>query len=256
VKLPSSKVLLAKMATSAAGRAWAVELTDALARGERLSELRSAFAQAGRQVGRQPLGGQLPEADERPLAVLRFWGADDAARAALLMAFAQGRPDDLQPMVEELYHGGDGREKAAIVRALPLLPQPDRFIAIAADAGRATDLGLFGALAAGNAYASLHYAEREWNVLLMKVVFVGLSVNDVLGAARRRNPDLSRMALDYVSERRAAGRAVPESTWELFGPAPSAEAVERLAAFVAKSPAAEVPPATAALERMRSSLIP
>ena len=42
-----------------------------------------------------------------------------------------------------------------------------------------------------------------------KALFIGVPIARIVGLRRRLNPDLSRMARDYASERRAAGRTVP-----------------------------------------------
>jgi hypothetical protein len=40
-------------------------------------------------------------------------------------------------------------------------------------------------------------------------VFVGTSIKNIAGIAERANPDLRQMLRDLISERQAAGRAVP-----------------------------------------------
>jgi hypothetical protein len=217
---------------SEAGASWLRGIAASLAKGDRGVDVAAAFAEAGRRVGRARLSGMLPSDPEEPVAILDGWGADDAARAALLVAVSVGRADDLPATVDELYFTGDGREKAAIVRALVLLPEARRFVPIALDCGRTHDMTLFSALACGNAFAALHYSERELNAFAMKAVFVGVLTSDVLGLSRRLNPELSRMALDYVDERESAGRPVPPSVWDLIGPRPPEGAVGRLIGYL------------------------
>jgi hypothetical protein len=198
-----------------AGRDWLLGRVDALAQGRELSALSSLFAEAGRRVGRKGLAGRLPAEGAPPLVLLDSWAADDAARAALLIA-ASGSAEDAPALVRSLYDGGDGREKAAIVRALALLPEPGRFMDVAADACRSSDGALFRALFCGNAYPFLYFDERQWNALIMKAVFVGVPVGQVMGLSGRANAELGRMARDYRDERTAAGREVPASIEELL----------------------------------------
>jgi hypothetical protein len=214
------------------GAAWLRGVVAEVEKGRRGSDVGAAFAEAGRRVGRQRLTGVLPGDPEEPAAVLDTWSADDAARIALLLALSAGRPDDLVKVVEELYFTGDGREKAAIVRALVFLPDAHRFVPIALDCGRTHDMSLFGALACGNGFAAVYYSERELNAFAMKAVFVGVSTADILGLGARLNPELSRMALDYVDERESAGRPVPPSVWDLIGPRPPVGAVGRLIGYL------------------------
>ena len=48
------------------------------------------------------------------------------------------------------------------------------------------------------------------NQLEMKAVFLGLSLQDILGLQARKNAELARMARDFAAERRSAGRSIPE----------------------------------------------
>ncbi|HUS67179.1 MAG TPA: EboA domain-containing protein [Kofleriaceae bacterium] len=177
------------------------------------AELAPAFAAAPRQVGRAPLppGPALCGPDD-PVAT-DGWTVDDAARAVLLLA------SDLDA-VWDVYRGGDSREKRAIVRALPLLPDGAALVELALDAGRTNERDLFAALALGNPYPQRHYGELEWNKLVMKAVFVGLPLDAVVGLERRANPELTRMAHDYAAERRAAARPCPDDLWLLTGASP------------------------------------
>ena len=220
---------------SEGGAGWLREAVVSLEVGRPDVDIAAVFAEAGRRVGRARLAGTLPPDPAEPLAILDAWAADDAARAALLLAVAAGRPDELARAVEDLYSTGDGREKAGIVRTLVLLPEAQRFVPVALDCGRTHDMTLFRALACGNAFASLHYSEREFNAFAMKAVFVGVSASDILGLPSRLNPELSRMAVDYVNERESAGRPVPPSVWDLVGPRPPEGAVGRLIGYLNNS---------------------
>jgi hypothetical protein len=233
-------------APSEASAAWLQSLTGALARGERSDEIAIAFAEAGRRVGRGPLRGAPPAGAP---ATVGHWSADDAARAALLLAFGTGRPDELPRLVETLYSGGDGREKAAILRALPLLPDPAGYVALATDAGRSSDTTLFRAIACHNTFPSRHFSETQWNALLMKAVVVGAPIDEVVGLAERRNAELSRMALDYVDERESASRPVPPAVWDLLARPLRAGAVARLVGYASHSQAAHRAAAARALGR-------
>jgi hypothetical protein len=214
------------------GAVWLRGVIADVEMGVKGADVAAAFAEAGRRVGRQRLTGVLPADPEEPVAILDAWSADDAARVALLLALAAGRPDDVVRIVSELYETGDGREKAAIVRALVFLPDAHRFVPVALDCGRTHDLVLYRALACGNGFPALFYSEREFNAFAMKSVFVGVSAAEVLGLPQRLNPELSRMALDYVDERESAGRPVPPSVWDLIGPRPPVGAVGRLIGYL------------------------
>ena len=45
--------------------------------------------------------------------------------------------------------------------------------------------------------------------MVLKALFNEVALSRIAGLAGRRNAELTRMAADYASERRAAGRTVP-----------------------------------------------
>lgn len=175
------------------------------------AEIAPAFAAAPRQVGRAPLPPGPPLAGPDDPVPTAGWTTDDAARAVLLLAAGTGAA------VWDLYRGADSGEKRAIVRALPLLDDGAALLDLALDAGRTNESDLFAALATHNPFPQRHYAELEWNKLVMKAVFLGLPVGAIVGLERRANRELSRMADDYAAERRSAARPCPDDLWLLTG---------------------------------------
>jgi len=117
---------------------------------------------------------------------------------------------DLEPLVRECYRTGDTGERRAVLRALPLLREPERFVALAVDACRTSVLPIFEAACCENPYPARHFPELHWNQMILKAVFLGVPLNRVIGLPGRLGPEIERMANDYASERRAAGRDVPE----------------------------------------------
>jgi hypothetical protein len=199
--------------------AWLEETAHALADGRPASATCGpAFVSAGRRLGRGPLADGPPVDGPDDPVPIESWSVDDAARAVLLIAAAAGSPDDLADLVDELYRGGDSREKRGVVRSLALLPDGLRFAPLALDAGRTNEADLFAALACDNPFAARHYGELEWNKLVMKAAFVGAPLLRIAGLERRANPELARMGMDYVSEQEAAGRRFPPDIWLLVAP--------------------------------------
>jgi hypothetical protein len=138
------------------------------------------------------------------------WGLDSMARAALLVEALAAWPSERHvALVRELYLKGDEREQAAVLRALPLLPIAARFLEIAIDGCRTNVRDIFEAIACENSYPAAHFPEAAFNQLVLKAFFLGVPVSRIVGLDRRRTPELGRMAADYASERRAAGRTVP-----------------------------------------------
>jgi hypothetical protein len=191
-----------------------------------------AFVAAGRRLGRGPLlpGEPLPGPDD-PVPT-EGWSVDDGARAALLAAAAAGSPGDLAELVDELYRGGDSREKRGLLRGLALLPDGGRFAPIALDAGRTNESDLFAALACDNPFPARHYGELEWNKLVMKAAFVGAPVARMIGLERRANPELCRMAMDHIAEQEAAGRRFAPDLWLVVAPHAGPAALARMIGYL------------------------
>jgi hypothetical protein len=172
----------------------------------------AAFAAAGRRIGRAPIG----EADATQLAALGLpWaatsGADECGRAALVLAAVAARdPAEHVALVHGLFRRGEIRERQAVLRTLAALPDPARFAAVAADAHRSNAQPVFEALACDNAYPARHLADPAYFQLVVKALFVGAPLARVRGLAERTTPELVRMIDAFASERRAAGRPVPD----------------------------------------------
>jgi hypothetical protein len=155
--------------------------------------LLAAYSGAARKVGKTPVS-----VGERG-----SWGMDEVARAALLVkAYPRIVPD-------ELWARGDNRERQAVLKALPLLPEPERFAAIAIEACRSNVLTIFEAIACENPYPARYFPELHFNQMALKAAFNGVALARIVGLRERLNPELARMASDFAAERRAAGRSVP-----------------------------------------------
>jgi len=199
---PASLASYAVADASAGSRAWLDEaLSDATALVD-LRRLRIAFARAGRLFDDAPL-----LAEGAPVG----WTRRDAVRAALLdAALALARASDAVGLVDALLRRGEIGEQESVLRALPILADPARFVALAIDACRTNAASVFAAVACDNPYPARHFPQHAFNQLVLKAIFLGLPVIRVVGLAERATPELARMVAAYASERRAAGRPVPE----------------------------------------------
>lgn len=139
------------------------------------------------------------------------WSLEDLVRATILLEAARVEPN-AQTWIETAsacYENGDAREQQSWLRAISLLPHAERFVAFGIDACRSHIQPTFEAIACDNPYPSMYFPDLNFNQLVLKALFIGAPLARVVGLRRRLNPDLSRMARDYASERRAAGRTVP-----------------------------------------------
>jgi hypothetical protein len=187
------------------------------------SALLEAFSLAGRRLGQKPL-----EATGDTLAGLGLSLAPDTLTPALLRRMAlllraQARlePERYEALVAACYRSGDNAERQAVLKALPLLDRPERFLELARDACRTHVQPVFEAIACENPYPAAYFSEPAFNQLALKAVFTGVPLARVVGLERRRNPELARMAADYASERKAAGRGIPDDLTLLLPPGAS-----------------------------------
>jgi hypothetical protein len=170
------------------------------------------FAATGRRLGTMALGDDatLGDASGRRWSIAG-WGLDEAGRALLLVAGVAHLPAGEHPAwIDGVYRAGALRERQAVLRALAVLPEPARLLAVALDACRASTQPVFEAIACENPYPAAYFPDASFQQMALKAVFTGVALARILDLERRRTPELARMAADYADERRAAGRTVPE----------------------------------------------
>jgi uncharacterized protein (DUF2267 family) len=137
----------------------------------------------------------------------------DAAREDLLLAIP-GPAASVVDVVRRVYEHGDPAERRAVLLALPALDAPgranaigDAALPIVRDALRTNDTRLVAA--ALGPYAAGHLDDAAWRQAVLKVIFMGIPVEQVAGLAERSDAELARMVRDFAAEREAAGRVVP-----------------------------------------------
>jgi hypothetical protein len=177
------------------------------------TRFRAAFAGADRRLGdHNPSIGpdDLARLRQAGLVAPERWRLATFARAALMVRALGALPaDEHLNFVRELYRRGDFREQSAILQSLILLPRPERFVTLAVEACRTNVGDVFEAIACENIYPATHFADLNFNQLVIKAFFVGIAVSRIARLKERKTAELRRMAADYASERRAAGRSVP-----------------------------------------------
>ena len=213
---------LVERRTETASREWLARTCAAIGGAPDRGALLEGFTAATRRLGRARLAPTEEEIARLAGAGVSWpigtWGADELGRVALLVAAAAHWPEaELEALVEACYRQGDGAERQAVLRALPLLPAPERFLEIAVDACRSHIQPLFEAIACENPYPARHFPELNFNQMVLKALFTGVTLARIIGCDGRVTSELSRMAADYASERRAAGRSVPPDIGKLTG---------------------------------------
>jgi hypothetical protein len=172
------------------------------------------YAGAGRRLRGAAFelpAGQRARLVAAGVACPEVWSLSDLARAALLASACDATAaTEHVSIATEAFRKGDSAERGALLRSLPLLPAPERFVDLAVEACRTHVLDVFAAIACENPFPAEHFPQLSFNQLVIKCLFVELPLGRVIGWRARNNPELVRMAADYAAERRAAGRPVPE----------------------------------------------
>lgn len=184
-----------------------------------------AFSSAARSVGKVRLG--LSDAERAGLRAcgidwaLDDWGVDEMARVLLLVGAASRDGEAIATLVAECYARADNRERQAVLRALPLLPEGHRFVPLSVEACRSSVQTIFEAICCDNPFPARHFPDPSLHQMILKALFTGAPVARIVGLAARVTPELLRMVQDYASERRAAGRTVPADVGRVLALAPS-----------------------------------
>ncbi|HXD76030.1 MAG TPA: EboA domain-containing protein [Vicinamibacterales bacterium] len=215
--MPSTSVTLSAVTRarlSAAAATWFDNAIDAARRQDR-NRLLGSYTGAARHAGNSSLSLTAEERssllDTAPEMSFDHWTNADAARAALLLAAAEGAPDvdAWIDLATACFENGDAREQQSWLRGLALMPHAQRFTSTAVDSCRSHIQPTFESIACENPFPAACFPENQFNQMVLKALFTGVRIERITGLTRRLNPELSRMARDYAAERRAAGRPVP-----------------------------------------------
>jgi hypothetical protein len=220
--------------TPADGLRWLEAALAGCTPGRPVDTLLRAYTAAPRKVGRQPLSLDGDEtrqvlAHDPALSFIR-WTVADAVRAALLLKTAEveGGDESFEALALACYEHGDAREQQSWLRALPIVPGAERFLATAIDACRTNILPLFESIACENPFPARRFPDRNFNQMVLKALFNGIALERVVALPSRLNPELARMADDYVTERERAGRTVPPDIGLVIAPYAEGRSLERL----------------------------
>lgn len=187
-------------------RVW---LDEALEKADSPRAFHVAWASAGRKLGRT----RVASTDALPLP---GWTTAQAGRAALLLTHVGTlEPDAQLALVEDLYYRGEQREREALLKTLHWLPDAGRFTPIGVEACRMHVQTVFDAIACDNPFPAAHFPNASFNQMVLKAIFTETPTRRIVGLADRVTAELVRMVESYASERRAAGRPVPDDCAEI-----------------------------------------
>jgi len=208
---------------------WLGGVISQAARGA-LGPVALGFSQMPRRLGSGPL--QLSEAEISQASEAKpgwkpgRWTLDELGRARLVLELGGLDANTYQSLLSSLFDDADWAEQVALYKALPILARPETLIARGAEGIRSNIKPVFEAVALDNPFPAEHFAEAQFNQLVLKCLFVESPLLRVHGLDQRLNPTLARMLCDYARERWAAGRKVSPELWRGVGPVANAEMLE------------------------------
>jgi hypothetical protein len=148
------------------------------------------YADSGKLLGEDPI--RLRPAEVRRLEAAQVdwpldgWGVDELGRVVLLLGAANYLAQaELERLVTACYHAGDARARQAVLRALPLLPRPERFRAVALDGCHSADPHVFEAIACDNPYPSRHLPALTFRHLVQRAIAAGVREERIVGLMLR-----------------------------------------------------------------------
>jgi hypothetical protein len=205
--------LICRRCTSTS-RQWWNDILEEITSPFRREEFDKAYTKAARKLGGAPLELDPDEVlalSSSGLPLFQGRALHELGRTVLLLCATEYLAlNEQAEWIEALYARGDNAEREALLHALPLLPEPNRFLPTAVEACRSNVQTIFEAIACENPYPALHFPELNFNQMVMKAIFIGVPLRRIVGLPARIAPVLVRMAKDYVRERAAAGRPVPD----------------------------------------------
>jgi hypothetical protein len=146
---------------------------------------------------------------------IQYWTLDRLVRVYLLILLENSAHENSITQIETLFDTAEINESIALLSALPLFNQPEKWLHRATDAVRSNIGDVFNSFAFGNPYSAKYFSELAWNQLVLKCIFNDKPIHLIQGIDRRANQALADMLSDFAHERWAAGRTVPAQVWRL-----------------------------------------
>ena len=182
------------------------------------AKFKTAFSLAPRRIARTPWSldvKTLTAASQlNPAWQPETWALDQASRTLMLLWHAQNvSPDEFEGDLALLFQTGEIRELVCLYQSLPFLPHPVAYLHHAEEGIRTNMQPVFTALAHHNTYPADQLEENFFNQLVLKSIFMGLSILPIYHLGERANPALTAMLCDFARERTAAHRMIPVELW-------------------------------------------
>jgi len=166
------------------------------------------------------------------------WTLLETVRVSLILSHNGLLDGDFGERFTRWFNYADEGELCAFYRAIPLLPEPRRFVWRAAEGCRTNMKSVFMAVACDSSFPWQYFDDIAWNQLVVKALFTESPLWRIYGLDQRLSTTLAQMVLDYMDERSSAGRDIPVDAWLCLG-LHKDERVEKYIAAALKSPSVQ-----------------
>ncbi|MBC8117641.1 MAG: EboA domain-containing protein [Candidatus Saccharimonas sp.] len=211
--------------------AWLDDRAAAIATGDKKT-LFLGFGMVPRKVGKPDVtlsDAEMAQAETaRPGWNPRGWSLDQLARTFLVLSFPSEDAALYVQTLDQLFQAGEVGELVSLYQALPLLPNPASHVLRTAEGIRSNIKSVFCAIAHQNPYPAEQLNDEQWNQLVLKCLFIDVSLDPLIGIDRRANAKLMTTLIDFAHERRAAHRPIPPDLWRCVGPFADERALDDL----------------------------
>lgn len=187
-----------------------------------VQKFNTAFASMPRKTGKKSVeisaGEEKDLRSQRQDFTINQWTIDRLGRVWLLMQLDAREKEQYQTTIENLFLSAEMSELVALYSSLPVLAYPGLWTRRCAEGIRSNIGQVLEAVICNNPFPAEHLDEKAWNQLVLKAIFTGMPVLDIIGLRQRRNANLSSSLSDYAHERWAAHRDVNPLLWICVAP--------------------------------------
>ncbi|MCV9928576.1 EboA domain-containing protein [Flavobacterium sp. LS1R49] len=107
------------------------------------------------------------------------------------------------------------KELVCLYKGLFFLKNAPDFVLMVQEGIRTNMVAVFDAIALANPFAAKYLPIDPWNQLILKAVFMGRPLYQIIDLDLRKNEKLALIVHDYIHERWSAGRLVSPEIWRL-----------------------------------------
>lgn len=118
-------------------------------------------------------------------------------------------------IIKNLIEMADIKELVVLYKGLFFLKNAADFILTVQEGIRTNMVAVFDAIALANPFAAKYLPVDAWNQLVLKALFMGRPLYQIIDLDLRKNEKLALIIHDYIHERWSAGRLVSPEIWRL-----------------------------------------